>query len=64
MERQKYYISSRAAREPIFGKQAKYTSPGNPFYPVRIQTTLHKSCAKAEEVIEVNEIKKGGLVLM
>ena len=57
MERQKYYIDRQG--EPIFGKQAKYTSPGNPFYPVRIQTTLHKELQKAEEVIEVNEIKKG-----
>lgn len=39
--------------EPIFGKQAKYTSPGNPFYPVTIQTTLHKELQqKAEETIE------------
>lgn len=51
--------------EPIFGKQAKYTSPGNPFYPVTIQTTLHKELQqKAEEVIEASEIKKGGLVLL
>ncbi|KAA0762492.1 penicillin-binding protein 2 [Bacillus sp. SH5-2] len=51
--------------EPIFGKQAKYTSPGNPFYPVTIQTTLHKELQqKAEEVIEESEIKKGGLVLL
>lgn len=46
--------------EPIFGKQAKYTSPGNPFYPVTIQTTLHKGLQqKAEEVVEASEIKKG-----
>ncbi|CAM3857436.1 penicillin-binding protein [Bacillus luti] len=51
--------------EPIFGKQAKYTSPGNPFYPVTIQTTLHKELQqKAEEAIEESEIKKGGLVLL
>ncbi|MGE6538720.1 peptidoglycan D,D-transpeptidase FtsI family protein [Bacillus luti] len=51
--------------EPIFGKQAKYTSPGNPYYPVTIQTTLHKELQqKAEEVIEESEIKKGGLVLL
>lgn len=51
--------------EPIFGKQAKYTSPGNPFYPVTIQTTLHKELQqKAEEAIEEGEIKKGGLVLL
>lgn len=51
--------------EPIFGKQAKYTSPGNPFYPVTIQTTLHKELQqKAEEAIEGSEIKKGGLVLL
>ncbi|MEW9577557.1 peptidoglycan D,D-transpeptidase FtsI family protein [Bacillus toyonensis] len=51
--------------EPIFGKQAKYTSPGNPFYPVTIQTTLHKELQQeAEETIEKSEIKKGGLVLL
>ncbi|MDH4420556.1 penicillin-binding transpeptidase domain-containing protein [Bacillus cereus] len=51
--------------EPIFGKQAKYTSPGNPFYPVTIQTTLHKELQqKAEQAIEESEIKKGGLVLL
>ncbi|AIE80980.1 Cell division protein FtsI [Bacillus cereus] len=51
--------------EPIFGKQAKYTSPGNPFYPVTIQTTLHNELQKkAEEVVEASDIKKGGLVLL
>ncbi|EJV59854.1 MULTISPECIES: peptidoglycan D,D-transpeptidase FtsI family protein [Bacillus] len=51
--------------EPIFGKQAKYTAPGNPFYPVTIQTTLHNRLQqKAEEVVEASEIKKGGLVLL
>ncbi|OJE38083.1 penicillin-binding protein [Bacillus proteolyticus] len=51
--------------EPIFGKQAKYTSPGNPFYPVTIQTTLHKTLQRqAEKIINENGIKKGGLVLL
>ncbi|MFJ8527999.1 peptidoglycan D,D-transpeptidase FtsI family protein [Bacillus sp. NPDC094106] len=51
--------------EPIFGKQAKYTSPGNPFYPVTIQTTIEKSLQqKAEELIQMYGIKKGGLVLL
>ncbi|PFI50722.1 penicillin-binding protein [Bacillus cereus] len=51
--------------EPIFGKQAKYTSPGNPFYPVTIQTTLHKTLQRqAEQIINKNGIKKGGLVLL
>ncbi|HDR7792097.1 TPA: penicillin-binding protein 2 [Bacillus luti] len=51
--------------EPIFGKQAKYTSPGNPFYPVTIQTTIHKGLQRqAETIINKNGIKKGGLVLL
>ncbi|MEH7456665.1 penicillin-binding protein [Bacillus pseudomycoides] len=51
--------------EPIFGKQAKYTSPGNPFYPVTIQTTIEKSLQqKAEELLQMHGIKKGGLVLL
>lgn len=51
--------------EPIFGKQAKYTSPGNPFYPVTIQTTIHKTLQRrAEKIIDENGIKKGGLVLL
>ncbi|WP_459499336.1 peptidoglycan D,D-transpeptidase FtsI family protein [Bacillus sp. C1] len=51
--------------EPIFGKRAKYTSPGNPFYPITIQTTIEKSLQqKAEEIVDMNGIKKGGLVLL
>ncbi|MEY8348610.1 penicillin-binding protein 2 [Bacillus cereus] len=51
--------------EPIFGKRAKYTSPGNPFYPVTIQTTIEKSLQqKAEELVQKHGIKKGGLVLL
>lgn len=47
--------------EPIFGKQAKYTSPGNPFYPVTIQTTIHKTLQRrAEKIIDENGIKKVG----
>ena len=30
--------------EPIFGKQAKYTSPGNPFYPVTTKQQYIKRC--------------------
>ncbi|WP_433770955.1 peptidoglycan D,D-transpeptidase FtsI family protein [Bacillus wiedmannii] len=51
--------------EPIFGKQAKYTSPGNPFYPVTIQTTIHNTLQEeADKIIEENGIKKGGLILL
>lgn len=51
--------------EPIFGKRAKYTSPGNPFYPVTIQTTIEKSLQqKAEELVQKHGLKKGGLVLL
>ncbi|MBY0597151.1 peptidoglycan D,D-transpeptidase FtsI family protein [Bacillus bingmayongensis] len=51
--------------EPIFGKHAKYTSPGNPFYPVTIQTTIEKSLQqKAEELVQKHGLKKGGLVLL
>ncbi|AIK36399.1 MULTISPECIES: peptidoglycan D,D-transpeptidase FtsI family protein [Bacillus] len=51
--------------EPIFGKRAKYTSPGNPFYPVTIQTTIEKSLQqKAEELVQMHGIKNGGLVLL
>ncbi|MEI4619170.1 peptidoglycan D,D-transpeptidase FtsI family protein [Bacillus cereus] len=51
--------------EPIFGKRAKYTSPGNPFYPVTIQTTIEKSLQqKAEELVQKHGIKKGGIVLL
>ena len=35
--------------EPIFGKQAKYTSPGNPFYPVRFKLLYIKSCSKKQK---------------
>lgn len=51
--------------EPIFGKHVKYTSPGNPFYPVTIQTTIEKTLQQnAEELVQKYGLKKGGLVLL
>ncbi|MGI2813506.1 peptidoglycan D,D-transpeptidase FtsI family protein [Bacillus cytotoxicus] len=58
-----YQVDRRG--EPIFGKHAKLTSPGNPFYPVTIQTTLHKRMQqKAEALLEIYRMKRGGLVLL
>ena len=45
----KSIVSSGSARRTDFGKQAKYTSPGNPFYPVTIQTTLHNELQKKQK---------------
>ncbi|WP_242222802.1 penicillin-binding protein 2 [Bacillus cereus group sp. BfR-BA-01380] len=51
--------------EPIFGDHAKYIAPGNPFYPVTVQTTIDKWLQlKAEELVKKYGLQKGGLVLL
>lgn len=51
--------------EPILGERAKYTAPGNPFYPVTVQTTIDKWLQlKAEELVTKHGLQKGGLVLL
>ncbi|WP_035434159.1 peptidoglycan D,D-transpeptidase FtsI family protein [Bacillus sp. UNC322MFChir4.1] len=51
--------------EPILGDRAKYIAPGNPFYPVTVQTTIDKWLQlKAEELVEKYGLQKGGLVLL
>ncbi|SFJ37128.1 MULTISPECIES: penicillin-binding protein 2 [unclassified Bacillus (in: firmicutes)] len=51
--------------EPIFGERAQYIAPGNPFYPVTVQTTIDKWLQlKAEELMKKHGLQKGGLVLL
>ncbi|MDR4889040.1 penicillin-binding transpeptidase domain-containing protein [Fredinandcohnia sp. QZ13] len=50
---------------PLFGIDVKYTAPANPYYPVAIQTTLDKDLQLlAEEILDKNGLKKGGIVLL
>lgn len=50
---------------PLFGIDVKYTAPANPYYPVAIQTTLDKDLQLlAEKVLDKNDLKKGGIVLL
>ncbi len=53
------------AGSPLFGLHVRYVDPANPFYPVNIRTTIDKTVQeKAEELVDENHIKKGGLVLL
>ena len=50
---------------PLFGFHVRYVDPANPFYPVNIRTTIDKTVQEqAEELVDANHIKKGGLVLL
>ncbi|MCC3356625.1 peptidoglycan D,D-transpeptidase FtsI family protein [Bacillus sp. REN16] len=50
---------------PLFGIDVKYTAPANPYYPVAIQTTLDKDLQLlAETILDKNDLKKGGIVLL
>ncbi|MEH7223158.1 penicillin-binding transpeptidase domain-containing protein [Bacillus sp. JJ1566] len=50
---------------PLFGIDVKYTAPANPYYPVAIQTTLDKDLQlMAEKILDKNDLKKGGIVLL
>jgi len=50
---------------PLFGIDVKLVGQANPFYPVKIQTTLDREIQKmAESFADKHHIKKGGLVLI
>ncbi|MGE8206154.1 peptidoglycan D,D-transpeptidase FtsI family protein [Heyndrickxia sp. NPDC080065] len=50
---------------PLFGINVKYTGPGNPFYPVKIQTTINKELQEEiEKKVDEYKIKKGGVLLL
>ncbi len=50
---------------PLFGINVKYLAPGNPLYPVRVMTTLDSELQQAaEEIVDQNHIRKGGLILI
>ncbi|MFS0780823.1 peptidoglycan D,D-transpeptidase FtsI family protein [Bacillus sp. 1P06AnD] len=50
---------------PLFGVNIKYLAPGNPLYPVKVRTTLDMDIQKAaEEAVDENGIKSGGLILI
>jgi len=50
---------------PLFGLQVKYNEPANPFFPVTVETTLHRGIQDmAQRVVEKHGLKKGGLVLL
>lgn len=54
-----------ASGGPLFGLHVKYVEPANPFYPINVKTTLDASLQKkAEELVDLHGIKKGGLVLL
>lgn len=58
-----YHVDRRG--EPMFGDEVKYTSSGNPFYPVSIVTTIEKELQQtAEEIVDRYNLVKGGLVLL
>lgn len=50
---------------PLFGINVKYLAPGNPLYPVKVNTTLNLELQRAaEEIVDSNKIEKGGLILL
>ncbi|MED1204725.1 peptidoglycan D,D-transpeptidase FtsI family protein [Heyndrickxia acidicola] len=51
--------------DPLFGVNVKYKGPANPYYPVKIQTTLDKNLQiQMESLVDRYHIKKGGAVLL
>ncbi|MFC0270095.1 peptidoglycan D,D-transpeptidase FtsI family protein [Metabacillus herbersteinensis] len=50
---------------PLFGVNVKYIADSNPFYPVSVETTIHKEMqAQLEKTINKHELNRGGLVLL
>jgi penicillin-binding protein 4B len=58
-----YHVDGDGA--PLFGINVRYVAPANPFYPINIKTTIDKELQeKAETLVDQNNIKRGGLVLL
>lgn len=58
-----YHVDGKG--DPLFGLNVKYVNPSNPYYPLRIITTLDEEIQKqAEKIVDQHKIKKGGLVLL
>jgi penicillin-binding protein 4B len=50
---------------PLFGLDVKYLSPSNPYYPVKVITTIDQEAQMlAEKLVDQHHIKKGGLILL
>lgn len=58
-----YHVDGKGG--PLFGIDVKYVHPANPFYPVKINTTLDFDIqSKAEQIADQYKMEKGGLVLL
>ncbi|WP_199425673.1 peptidoglycan D,D-transpeptidase FtsI family protein [Thermaerobacillus caldiproteolyticus] len=58
-----YHVDAEG--RPLFGIDVKYSDPGNPFYPVSVQTTIDRDLQEiVESVVQQHQLKKGGVVLL
>src|SRR3954462_206260 len=58
-----YHVDANGG--PLFGINVKYVEPANPFYPINIRSTIDSELQKkAEELVDKQGIKNGGLVLI
>ncbi|MGI8349680.1 peptidoglycan D,D-transpeptidase FtsI family protein [Niallia circulans] len=58
-----YHVDAKGG--PLFGLNVKYVEPANPFYPVNVRTTIDTDLQQmAEDLVDEQGIKKGGLVLL
>lgn len=58
-----YHVDGKGG--PLFGAKVKYVDPSNPFYPLKVQTTIDLEIQnKAEEIVDQFKIEKGGLILL
>ncbi|MFC7393244.1 penicillin-binding transpeptidase domain-containing protein [Scopulibacillus cellulosilyticus] len=50
---------------PLFGNSIRYTAPSNPFYPLRVVSTLDKDIQQlAEKAVNRAGLEKGGVVIL
>ncbi|WAA10295.1 peptidoglycan D,D-transpeptidase FtsI family protein [Fervidibacillus albus] len=58
-----YHVDGKGG--PLFGLDVKYINPSNPFYPIKIITTLDFPIQqKLEEIADDHRMNKGGIVLL
>lgn len=58
-----YHVDGRGG--PLFGIDVKYVNPSNPFYPVKVNTTLDYDIQlAAERIADEHKMKKGGIIIL
>jgi cell division protein FtsI/penicillin-binding protein 2 len=61
----KFVYHTERSGAPLFGLDVKYAAPANPYYPIKVKTTLDRNMQQVvEEAVQEAELEQGGAILL